>query len=909
MEHLPKFGNRATIFSIPYVCDHNYTYDKSGFDSYPGKAGLCYEQLLTRTWTSQPSLQDGAPFLQAWLYFGLLHELFQSLGIDLDLETFVAERDEGRWISTALLDELMMQLVTIKMPSHSTDYWRDNDKFSHASWNGSPRIVPYPKECLDRACQVSNDIVRHLNELGIGPGVDKLCDFELVLLSIIVLGETFEVYRSTGKWSGQKSPLKWTLPQFLERQLMLKGWCPFEIKTLYNKYPLYSYRCYMLCVLSPYDRRPLEYNHDVCTKGLCVAYRIDDVTYQSIHITGPQKPWDPNISSLQCCQALSVEDYAVITSIINDGAIPLISVLRHNATVRIECHRSQPSKSPLRWAQFLSEKLTVDRLTPGKQWVPKGRYVAISHVWSDGLGSRDNSLPACQLERLQSMVNALYVGAKCNIPFWIDTVCVPKEREGTETPRGQSLRTKAIESMYSIYEGAEKVLVLDASIMRCNASTSTLEEKVLTILCSPWGQRLWTYQEGVLARDLYFQFRDGSISYAKLNAEKINFQREKASEFFSRMLLLSKSSDQRKLKIDRFLRTDRGEEADMEDTACLYPLLQIWPILNLVGDRKRYGSGLDLQQISWDLKDRSTSKWSDESICLAILMKTDILPTIQHMNTLSEKRDRMKSLFCAFSEVNYEILVWKGPRYLEQNFRWIPTTLFTGPESIEFFFSRRLSWTPDLSAVRTYVDHRSGRLSIKQTKPALGFFYLQPEHEQHLSENNRIILDTSTQDNPEYHSISISTCKHTVPPDGQPPIYTTEYPSWQSFENKRLAVLFIRDKPRPVSIGINYTLSHSLPKFEEQKAARAILVSYTDDPIYFEKDQKKRRRMKPYGQWTVCGGEFRFEANIEYIKPISRPTEISNVVKAQAYETLEADCSLGGVFYPDRFKPPNWFIG
>lgn len=909
MDHLPKFGGCEALFEVPYLCHDNYVYDQGGFDSYPERAGLRYEDLLTRTWISQPPLQDGAPFLQAWLYFGLLHEVFQSLGIDIDLKNFVVERNRKQYISTTSLAELMMKLVTVKIPSHRADYWRKEDRFSHAAWNESSRIVPYPKECLDRACQVSNNIIRHLNRLDVGLVGDKLCDLELVLLSIVVLGETLEVYRATGKGPGQRPPLVWTLPRFLERNLMRKGWCPFEIKTLYNKFPLYSYRCYTLCVLSSYNRLSLNYNHSACNSASCRAYHVDPDTYQTVHVTGPQKPSDPITSNLQCCQALLVEDSTAVSSIVNNGAIPLITVSRRNGAVQVACLRSHSSKSPLKWAQSLSSKLSMDRLTTAKQWVPKSRYVTISHVWSDGLGSSDNSLPICQLERLQSMVNALYPGAEHEIPFWIDTLCIPTERKGAVTTEGKRLRTKAIESMYTVYDGAEKVLVLDASIMRCVSSTSTLEEKVLTILCSPWGQRLWTYQEGVLARDLYFQFADGAISYSYLKAEKLKLQREKAHDYFSRMVLLSTSSERRNLKINRIFGIDRGEEELIEDTACLDPILQIWPILNLVGDRKRYGDGMDLQQLCWDVKDRSTSKWSDESICLTILMKTDKLPTIQHMSTPSEKRYRMRSLFCAFSEVNYELVLWKGPRYLEQNFRWIPTTLLTGTESFKFFFSRPLHSPPHISPIRAFV-HPSGRLSIKQEKPALGFIYLQPENGQRLSPTNRIVLDTSAEDNPEYHSVTISTCKYVVHPDNHPPTILVEHPSWQSFNIKRLAVLFIREKPRTVTIpGINYKPAHPRNWLEQEKEVGAILVSYTDDPIYFEEDPKKRRRTNPHGQRTVCGGDFQFEANVESMEPISRTRDADFVVKARAYQTSEADCTLGGIFYPDRFKAPNWFIG
>lgn len=111
---------------------------------------------------------------------------------------------------------------------------------------------------------------------------------------------------------------------------------------------------------------------------LTTDYLLD--TYWSVHITGPRKPSDPIISGFQFRQALSVEDPTVVSSIVNEGSIPLITVSRNDGTVRVACLRSQSSKSPLKWAQYLSSKLRMNMLTTGKQWVPKSRYVAISHV-------------------------------------------------------------------------------------------------------------------------------------------------------------------------------------------------------------------------------------------------------------------------------------------------------------------------------------------------------------------------------------------------------------------------------------------------------------------------------------------------------------------------------------------------
>jgi hypothetical protein len=38
----------------------------------------------------------------------------------------------------------------------------------------------------------------------------------------------------------------------------------------------------------------------------------------------------------------------------------------------------------------------------------KDKYIAITHVWADGLGNpRENSLPTCQIKRLQQSMSAL----------------------------------------------------------------------------------------------------------------------------------------------------------------------------------------------------------------------------------------------------------------------------------------------------------------------------------------------------------------------------------------------------------------------------------------------------------------------------------------------------------------------
>ena len=113
-------------------------------------------------------------------------------------------------------------------------------------------------------------------------------------------------------------------------------------------------------------------------------------------------------------------------------------------------------------------------------------YVAISHVWSDGPGNpKANSLPRCQLERIQSRVNELYPGGDFLVPFWIDTICVPLD---------PALKSLAIVEMERTYRNAAHVLVLGNSWKELTFEASPIEI-MMSIPYSTWMTRLWTVQE------------------------------------------------------------------------------------------------------------------------------------------------------------------------------------------------------------------------------------------------------------------------------------------------------------------------------------------------------------------------------------------------------------------------------
>ena len=103
-----------------------------------------------------------------------------------------------------------------------------------------------------------------------------------------------------------------------------------------------------------------------------------------------------------------------------------------------------------------------------------------------GLGNASrNSIYSCQLGRIQHYVNNLFTNDDGPIPFWLDTICVPKERES---------RRQAILDMKDVYAGATKVLVLDKLLFTTPIETS-VHEKLMRITASVWTTRLWTLHE------------------------------------------------------------------------------------------------------------------------------------------------------------------------------------------------------------------------------------------------------------------------------------------------------------------------------------------------------------------------------------------------------------------------------
>jgi len=464
MDHLPSIRSPVRPpLQVPYLTEQQPKCGYGGFDDFPARCGVKTSELQHGN-LGGIAIDAILPFLQEWLFFGLLQEIFGHAGVVFRRGDFIRSSPSGQLVLTT---EPLQRYIW---------YWAASITWARDTLSG-PKSPSEQKRRVGRILELCNrclnGVARSQSENGV-QGASSGRD--IVLLSITILGETLDVARDTVFFSGREEfygVLSWELPHVGTRLLRDAGWCTGEIAALRRDFPDVS----SLHYFSTWNRSVLGKNHTSCGDK-CLANQIDEKTYETKH-TDPE-------CVFAACAHVPVKKRQVCLSILDDGGIP---VVWFSDDGEIHVQRAAPA-----------ENLESAATTP---------YVAVSHVWSDGLGNaRSNTLPRCQLRRIQRLVNALYsdlVGEgehQQPVLFWIDTLCVPLE---------PAYRKLAIRRMSQTYLDADKVLVLDASFSLVSVH-EPIQECMMRVSTSPWATRLWTFQEGVLALQLHFQFSNGTIT-------------------------------------------------------------------------------------------------------------------------------------------------------------------------------------------------------------------------------------------------------------------------------------------------------------------------------------------------------------------------------------------------------------
>ncbi|PWW74991.1 hypothetical protein C7212DRAFT_297691 [Tuber magnatum] len=514
-------------------------------------------------------------------------------------------------------------------------------------WVMDSEHLPRVKECLS----LVNSTANQLAKIPVGAVSEEAWDAgfgyppgHTVLLSVVLLGELLDNALAGVVFSLLKvKMLSWEYGMFGKYLLQRAGWCLGELDMLGITEPA------ILFYVSSFDRLALRKDHSRCSDRVCLANQIDEKVYKTRHAT-----------ETCTCEHIVVEEEGnrPVTEVLHRGDIPVISYDGEKVLVR-----SSDS-------------------TP---------YVAMSHVWSDGLGNpRSNSLPKCQFERIQNLVNALHPDRDpaSPVPFWLDTVCVPLHLETRKT---------AIRRMAKTYDSAAEVLVLDVSLSGTSAGVP-VDELLMRIRCTPWTQRLWTLQEGMLAEELYFQFSDKAIVAESLPDiwYEANSPIKLCTKHFGRPRADNSPLETRVFRAlasdaDEFVKDEIAMESALEtlsrhpdcpnmlDHALLHRLDTIhsssfhpvyfagWGSFHRL--RYRFGVGHSaLPSVAGALRGRLSSKMDDETICVATLLDIDPL----HILSAKGQRARMKLLVDSMDNFPPNIIFTDVPRMDLDGYRWAP---------------------------------------------------------------------------------------------------------------------------------------------------------------------------------------------------------------------------------------------
>ncbi|KAI0676868.1 hypothetical protein C8Q78DRAFT_50871 [Trametes maxima] len=315
------------------------------------------------------------------------------------------------------------------------------------------QILDLALRALEEEAQESTDIF-HRAGLSEHISRDILCAVGLMLMVIdafvhTVWGELPEAFHAPSALSVMQTSCG--------ERMRRAGWCPNTISTAFlSRFSTFANFVNLsnLLQLPPFIRTHID-EHKGCTEAACVFHTFTEDSYVRRHVH----------PSCDCEYTKPPLDD--VLRLLSEGIVPVIV--------------------------YDGEKLHV---RPANSTA----YVAISHVWADGMGSNTEvGMPTCVVARLAALARTLLPDSGA---LWLDSLCVPERK----APRKLALRLMA-----KSYQDAAKVLVIEECIRTQCSLGKPWEENLFRIRTSGWLRRVWTLQEGLLARELYFEFTDGVV--------------------------------------------------------------------------------------------------------------------------------------------------------------------------------------------------------------------------------------------------------------------------------------------------------------------------------------------------------------------------------------------------------------
>jgi hypothetical protein len=638
MEHLLFTGAPAPIV-FPYLCTEDW--DGGDFLTYPQRKG--WEIPPWDAWdrslefdTAGRTFDEIAAFLQTWLFFGLLESV---LGIKIPKEDFTRLNEDGK--------DGKQAVITTTRLKHYLEEWRS--RISRVSEVERKRQEVVIWDYISQAVSVNKYLHYGFSTKDIsesGPLVKSvLCQ---TLLEHALRRALDDILPITD-WSMLDTC---SMQKLLRVKMVAAGWCPYTVEFLEIELQADA----QAFIFSLNSLRAQE-DHGPCKSAgfdqigrQCVADQIDRAApSKTKHVTADCE-----------CQYVGPPTQELI-DLIEEGWTPIMAIATSDSTDEIEIL--------VNGVQFASD---IDFCT----------YFALSHVWTDGLGNHEqNTLPTCQIRRLAAFLHSAgdtefgremkpetdpsRPDRRVTVDFWLDTLCIPVQ------PQFQEHRDRCIGQMHSIYRMAIGVIVLDPDLQQITNLSKPIEI-VARLLASLWRTRLWTYQEGALAHDLYLPGQNCMHSLYQL--QTVISAVADFDGWFEELGLPS-----------------RNERDLVEYQVARSLMISYCKTIKYPGARASTKHDLEdaFHLIIQAMYQRSTGRPDDETVCIATFLGLDPLPLLD-----TPPQHRMTRLLQIVPCIPRSALFTWGPRQKAAGFRWAPLT-FLAPHGIKDPVICSSSYAPD----------------------------------------------------------------------------------------------------------------------------------------------------------------------------------------------------------------------
>lgn len=592
---------------IGWIVEDHGRYRPSELNSHIATA---YNGQLNQLFTS---------FVQRWLWFEVLRGVLGHLPGFRLCDFVKKDQDDVQWITTAKLPKYLKQ-------------WQEFET-QYSDWRRQVQarlILEQARFYVSHYCAVSGDQKHPAWPID-----------HNVALSIMVLGETLTtaliriqqaiMFEVRGSHNHILSTQGWGYSSAVFDIMKRENVCPKKIDRLKGLFQ--NNTVSLMYALQLLPRATPGELHDRCDAKRCRGLQcyLSKATGNQLNAALVREEPEP-IHSAGCsrenCQQLG-PDTKELSRIIDEGKIPLLQYEKGSAAVKLTA---------------MSESIDKE-------------YVIFSHVWADGYGNpKANELNQCVLNQFMQLFEEVRHSSKNHTSalapehFWIDTLAIPVQ------DKYKAQRKKAIKSMYRVYKGAKYTIVLDAGLMNVSRGEG-YAQAAMSISLSKWMTRLWTLQEAVFSKELYFNFSDEIISIDRLEAL---FSRESrllhstipsASRIYYHSIMKSESQ------------AIRGFDSNSNDR-------KIRP---------------DLVAAAWKaLQGRTTAHLQHETLALATLLNVDTDDVVDSSSSERIADDsqidrRMQKLLYLLSA--YEpcpippgIIFLPGPQLSEKGYRWAPQT-------------------------------------------------------------------------------------------------------------------------------------------------------------------------------------------------------------------------------------------